>query len=72
MIIETKYNIGDSVWFIDRTVHCQSIDEIKIEQTKDLNLGFPRKPIIWYRVFGEWWTENRLYATKEELIKSLL
>lgn len=66
MIIDTKYNIGDEVWFQTLTgVGCAKIDSIEI--IDDIY------PI--YYLEGEdiegWYLEYELFQTKEELLKSL-
>lgn len=71
MTIETKYNIGDEVWFMDRN---KPIKGIAIK----LDIDIARK--------GDWYIEHykveangfqyckvgqNLFPTKEELLKSL-
>ena len=64
MTIETKYNIGDEVWFIDGHNHprCDRVTSIRLMH--DLS-------IMYY--FEVWLSrdEEELFPTKEELIKSL-
>jgi hypothetical protein len=71
MTIETKYNIGDEVWFMwANIVHSAKIDSIWNISVK------PEKSVI-YQLDMIWhdapllFNENSLYLTKEELIKSL-
>ena len=64
MTIETKYNIGDEVWFTDRHNHprCDRVTSIRLMH--DLS-------IMYY--FEVWLSrdEKELFPTKEELLKSL-
>ena len=76
MTIETKYNIGDEVWFIDNNMATQSkIRSIVIEVGGE---GSIIKRHILYRMYIDdiilrkpLVRESDLYTTKEELIKSL-
>ena len=70
MTIETNYNIGDEVWYVDKSVKHRTIDAIKVEQ-KRRGMGWIGEPTINYRVGCEWWPESKLFPTKEELINSL-
>lgn len=64
MTIETKYNIGDEVWVktYSGNVYCNRITGIHIKQDG----------LIAYSLlnFADR-TENELFPTKEELLKSL-
>lgn len=72
MIIETKYNIGDKVWYVDKSAKCRVVDAIKVEQKwRELEMGWVGEPVTKYWVDCEWWFESELYPTKEELLKSL-
>ena len=69
MEIKTKYNVGDKVYFLsNNAVVCLPIDTIRIEIDKNNN-------IIKYRISNngtcEWRQEDKLFTTKEELLKSL-
>lgn len=77
MIIVTKYNIGDEVWFMDDKgqiksdiIHAISYyhwdSTISLEEEIELQYCF-NVPI------GRqgWYDESALFPTKEELIKSL-
>lgn len=68
MTIETKYNIGDEVWFI-KDNKPQTIQVFCIEIIAASTVS---KPCIKYG-FGnfERYTESHLFPTKEELLKSL-
>lgn len=71
MTIETKYNIGDEVWFIwDNIVRNAKIDgiwSITVNPEKSiiyqLNMTWHDAPLLF--------KENALFPTKEELLKSL-
>ena len=68
MTIETKYNIGDEVWFIkDNKPQTMKVSYIEIIAASTVS-----KPCIRYG-FGnfERYTESLLFPTKEELLKSL-
>lgn len=72
MTIETKYNIGDEVWFVDKSVKHRIIDAIRVEQKwRDLDMGWVAEPTIKYWIGCEWWLESDLSPTKEELLNSL-
>lgn len=62
MKIETKYNIGDEVWVITMSKpYCTTITSIHIDKN---GLKYNLK----YLLARE---ENEIFATKEELLKSL-
>lgn len=70
MIIETKYNIGDEVWFQDNGQPLnREIVIIEPHVYKDIQL------IKYYLYFDDGWLadfyEQDLFPTKEELLKSL-
>lgn len=74
MTIETKYNIGDEVWLMyeNRAVAAQVISmKVTVEE---LMFGTIIKN-IYYRIknqhFDREISEHRIYASKEELLKSL-
>lgn len=64
MTIETKYNIGQEVWVktYSGNVYCSIITEIHIKQDGLIVYSFP--------YFADR-TEDKLFPTKEELLKSL-
>lgn len=67
MTIETKYNIGDKVWYKGcKKIFQDAICEIKvnIDCFGVTHIHY----ILWHEVIRE---ENDLYPTKEELLKSL-
>lgn len=71
MKIKTKFNIGDSAYFMyDNSVYKVSIDTISI-------LSTIKGTITRYGVYPHkeesivWCTERNLFSTKEELLKSL-
>lgn len=67
MTIETKYNIGDEVWYRGcEEIFQDTICEIKvnIDCFGEAHIHY----ILWNDVLRE---ENDLYPTKEELLKSL-
>ena len=71
MTIETKYNIGDEVWFIAR----DRVWRLKVES---ITVGFTLSTRIVYGfdsgdpLFGRFnIPEGCLFPTKEELLKSL-
>lgn len=65
MTIETKYNIGDEVWFMYRN---------KVFSGRIVGI-FIRSNGISYKIVsiikGMWFSESNLFPTKEELLKSL-
>lgn len=83
MIIETKYNIGDEVWLIDAN-KCTSGKIVGIRHTYGIGHRYGQlytgkesvriqysieiSNRIFYAIDIE---ENRLFPTKEELLKSL-
>lgn len=65
MTISTKYNIGDTVWFMhDNKCVSKKVENIKIDVDN---------MYIQYMFDGNdiWLSEKHLYSTKEELLKSL-
>ena len=67
MTIETKYNIGDEVWYKGyKEIFQDTISEIKvnIDCFGEAHIHY----ILWDDVLKE---ENKLFPTKEELLKSL-
>lgn len=71
MTIETKYNIGDEVWFIWENI----VQSAKIDGIWRITVN-PEKSVI-YQLDMKWneapllFKENALFSSKEELIKSL-
>ena len=71
MIIETKYNIGDEVWFINHNKVCVSfITDIRVRKNKtNIKVEYhiePQHKIVFGVI-----KEQELFSTKEELLKSL-
>lgn len=65
MTIDTKYDIGETVWFM----HKNKCVSMKIE---NINIEVKIKYIQY--VFNEseiWISEKHLFSTREELLKSL-
>lgn len=83
MTIETKYNIGDEVWMIrDNEVQKYEIRSISIHKTPTtfiiyysfvdmFNLEECKASEFSTDVGLEWWREEKLFPTKEELLKRL-
>lgn len=71
MTIETKYNIGDEVWFrfADEAILCKIDDVLIIEDDGFLKVVYSVSDLN-ERMFGTRFT-NELSPTKEELLKSL-
>lgn len=70
MTIETKYNIGDEVWLMYKNKAVSS-SIFRIEVKVDLHLSVR---IIYYlsgSSCAEFYSEDKLFPTKEELLKSL-
>ena len=71
MTIETKYNIGDEVWFIWENM----VQSAKIDSICSITVD-PEKSVI-YQLDMTWnkapllFKEIALFPTKEELLKSL-
>lgn len=74
MTIETKYNIGDEVWFMCENKELQSyIDDIRVmcEKENTIKISYWVKPLN-VRGKGNWlYHEQNLFPTKQELLKSL-
>lgn len=78
MTIETKYNIGDEVWFMfrNKAIHT-NIVSIKIKVKNYTQCGMIRMEIgTAYEAFTPYddileIAESLLFPTKEELLKSL-
>ena len=65
MTIETKYNIGDEVWLMYRNkVFSGRIVGIVLQSNR---ISYKIVSII----KGMWFSESKLFLTKEELLKSL-
>jgi hypothetical protein len=68
MKIETKYNIGDEVWFYNMDyawLEKQKIINIKVELIKGC-------PDIRYKTeYSGWFSESHIFKSKEDFIKSL-
>lgn len=73
--IITRFNLGDSVWYIaDGYIANRKIDEIEIKvDYSDKHFGNPSNPrtLIKYRILGDYVLEQKVYATKQELINSI-
>lgn len=74
MKIETKYDVGQTVFYMaDNKVHSSAISKIKVNVYnwvyKELNeiLYILEDP----EVKGEWYKESDLFETKKELLDSL-
>lgn len=70
MTIETKYNIGDEVWFIlGATAKKGEILEVTFTKREEILTGFYYSVSVGasYASFYE----KQLFPTKEELLKSL-
>ena len=67
MTIETKYNIGDKVWYKGtKEIFQDTICEIKV------NIDCFGETSVHYQLWNDVLKEeNDLFSTKEELIKSL-
>lgn len=71
MTIETKYNIGDEVWFYHH-------NNIMSSRVRSINLLVRKDGISISYLMGDMWTdqyivlyEESLFPTKEELLRSL-
>lgn len=74
MKIETKYNIGNKVWFIyGRSVSKGTIKEVLVSLISDEygNINTSIDYIVMTGYIEERVEENHLFTTKEELLKSL-
>lgn len=74
MTFETKYDIGNIVYVLTyKGIESFPIEEIRIN--RGIVKKFSIKPFEWttiqYYMNGEWYDEDKLHATKEELIKTL-
>lgn len=74
MNFETKFDIGKVVYVLThRGIESFAIQEIRIN--RGIFKKFHIKPYEWttiqYYMNGEWYDEDKLYNTKEELIKTL-
>lgn len=72
MTIETKYNIGDKVWFMyDNSVRSATVIKIDVLIEKNKNRTSIHKTIS-YGLFDYFkYPEDKLFPTKKELLKSL-
>lgn len=77
-IIEHKFNVGDTVWFMhDNKPHSQTVTDLEVSWHKDVSRKLDDqeiKPCIRYHLYGTlhdtWYYENQLFATKNELLDS--
>lgn len=77
MTIETKYDIGQAVWVImnNKAQHLRiekieaSIDKAMI--TEDGNFLISKYTFLYSVGYDNWYKENDIFPTKEELLKSL-
>lgn len=67
MIIETKFNLGDTVYFIDGT----TIREKKIHQIS-VRVNEDQKLILYYESVGRDFREEVLFSTKQEVKNYLI
>lgn len=70
MTIETKYNIADRVFLLIRNkVECYAICEVKTTVTpSNINISYKLQT---FAGNTDYYPENELFSTKEELLKSL-
>lgn len=71
MVIETKYDIGDELFYMkDNKIHHSYVWEIGYKETM-IGAGVRVKTIIYNMNTHGDYKEEQLFKTKEELIKSL-
>jgi hypothetical protein len=73
MTIETKYNIGDKVWFMHQNL-AKSAIIVKIDIIVEISMNDTNiYKNIWYSLFNyqSSYAEQTIFPTKEELLKSL-
>ena len=77
MKIETKFDIGKKVWIMkDNKCYSFSINDINVKLSRcptcDIGNYYKINQIVEYKGYEtDWYNENELFATKEDLIKSL-
>lgn len=77
MKISTKYNLGDRAWvMMQNKAHYLRIDAIEIRAKKAMVSEDGVLSILEYKYFysfgdNDWYAEQDLFPTKEELLKSL-
>ena len=74
MTFETKFDIGNIVYVLTyKGIESFAIEEIRINRA--IVKKFCIKPFEWttiqYYLNGDWYDEDKLHATKSELIKTL-
>lgn len=74
MTVETKFDIGNIVYVLTyKGIESFAIQEIRIN--RGIVKKFSIKPFEWttiqYYMNGNWYDEDKLHTTKEELIKTL-
>lgn len=74
MTVETKFDIGNIVYVLThKGIESFAIQEIRINRR--IIMKFCIKPFEWttiqYYMNGDWYDEDKLHTTKEELIKTL-
>lgn len=75
MIIETKFNIGDNVWFAvkswNMTLHINGIiEDVHVDKSrKNTFISYSAKAINGIGIYSAY--EENIFPTKEELLNSL-
>lgn len=73
MIIETKFNVGDEVWYMKDNKPFKDEITIIVTQTNypifwDYKLDIRTEIMYSLKIEGKLYNENQLFKTKEELI----
>jgi hypothetical protein len=75
MTIETKYNIGDDVWFMNNNIPCQDkiygISCIKTKSSQSQSYCLEQYKRLKNCEMRPFLIESQLFKTKKELIASL-
>ena len=68
VLVKTKYNIGDKVWFISNN-RVQSLDVTGVGICSELEAECKVEYILHFN--SSWVNENKLFKSKKELLESL-
>jgi len=73
MVIETKYQSGNTVWFIfDNKVQTAAIKALRVYERMNPVHNKPEMDIEYNIGLGQaFWKESELFPSKEELLNSL-
>lgn len=70
MIIETKHNVGDKVWYRHHDNIIEGIVErIEVHASKIVSVDYEVRSDNGYRPSWKWMQENQIYKSEKELLE---